>query len=106
MYNFVRDVYYCSGALLATLRSLFLELGVFDLRFDPAYYVDSDFSSFTPPIVENEGRTTWDARLGYRITSRITGVLAIDNLTGLDYQEPLGYQALQRAVRAGVRIGL
>ena len=69
-------------------------------------YVDSDFSSFTPPIVENEGRTTWDARLGYRVTSRITGVLAIDNLTSLDYQEPLGYQALQRSVRAGVRIGL
>ena len=69
-------------------------------------YVDSDFSSFTPPIVSNEGRTTWDARLGYRITSRVTGVLMIDNLTALDYQEPLGYQALQRAVRAGVRIGL
>jgi len=69
-------------------------------------YVDSDFSSFTPPIVVNEGRTTWDARLGYRITSRVTGVLMIDNLTNLDYQEPLGYQALQRSVRAGVRIGL
>ncbi len=68
-------------------------------------YVDSDFSSFTPPIVVNEGRTTWDARLGYRINSRVTGVLMIDNLTNLDYQEPLGYQALQRAIRAGVRVG-
>ena len=46
------------------------------------------------------------ANAGYRVTSRITGVLAIDNLTSLDYQEPLGYQALQRSVRAGVRIGL
>ena len=51
----------------------------------------------TPAIVENDGRTTWDARLGYRVTSRMTGLLAIDNLTGdRDYQEPLGYQALRR----------
>jgi outer membrane cobalamin receptor len=69
-------------------------------------FVDSDFASFTPPILENPGRTTWNARLTYRVTSKLTGVLAIDNLTGKDYQEPLGYQALQRAVRAGVRVGL
>jgi hypothetical protein len=32
--------------------------------------------------------------------------LTVDNLTGLDYQEPLGYQLPQRGVRAGVRVGL
>jgi len=69
-------------------------------------YVDSDFASFEPPLLENAGRTTWDARVSYRVTSRVTGLLSIDNLTGRDYQEPLGYQALQRAVRAGVRVGL
>jgi len=69
-------------------------------------YVDSDFSSFEPPLLENPGRTTWDARIAYRLTSRLTGLLSIDNLTGRDYQEPLGYQALQRTVRAGVRVGL
>ena len=70
------------------------------------HYVDSDFASFEPPILENPGRTTWDARVSYRVTSHVTGLLSIDNLMGRDYQEPLGYQALQRAFRAGVRVGL
>jgi vitamin B12 transporter len=69
-------------------------------------FVDSDFSSLEPEILQNEGRTTWDARLSYGFTSKVTGLLSIDNLTGRDYQEPLGYLALQRAVRVGVRVGL
>lgn len=68
-------------------------------------YVDSDFSALEPPILENAGRTTWDARMSYRVTSKVMGLLMIDNLTGLEYQEPLGYQALQRAVRVGLRVG-
>jgi GT2 family glycosyltransferase len=43
LYNFVREVDYCSGALLATRRKLFIELGGFDTRFSPAYYEDSDY---------------------------------------------------------------
>jgi GT2 family glycosyltransferase len=43
VYNFLREVDYCSGALLATRRTLFLELGGFDLRFEPAYYEDTDY---------------------------------------------------------------
>ena len=68
-------------------------------------FVDSDFSSLEPPILENPGHTTWDTRLSYRVSARITGLLAIDNLTGRTYQEPLGYAALQRAARVGVRVG-
>jgi vitamin B12 transporter len=69
-------------------------------------FVDSDFSSLVPAIVENAGRVTWDARFSYRVSSKVTGLLSIDNLTNRDYQEPLGYLALQRSVRAGVRVGL
>jgi outer membrane cobalamin receptor len=69
-------------------------------------FVDSDFSSLVPEILENEGRTTWDARVSYRLTPKVTGLLSIDNLTGHDYQQPLGYLALRRAVRVGVRVGL
>jgi GT2 family glycosyltransferase len=43
LYNFLREVDYCSGALLATRRALFLELGGFDTRFQPAYYEDADY---------------------------------------------------------------
>ena len=43
LYNCVREVDYCSGALLATPRYLFLELGGFDTRYSPAYYEDVDY---------------------------------------------------------------
>ncbi len=43
LYNFMREVDYCSGALLATRRALFMELGGFDERFKPAYYEDTDY---------------------------------------------------------------
>ncbi len=67
-------------------------------------FVDSDFSSLEPSILENAGRTTWDARASVRVTSKVSGQLAIDNLTNRNYQEPLGYDALPRAVRVGVRV--
>jgi outer membrane cobalamin receptor len=67
-------------------------------------YVDSDFSSLEPSILENAGRTTWDAAFSYRVTSKLTGLVSIANLTGLDYQEPLGYPALQRSIRVGARV--
>jgi GT2 family glycosyltransferase len=42
-YSYVRDVDYCSGALLLTPRELFLRLGLFDERYAPAYYEDTDY---------------------------------------------------------------
>jgi GT2 family glycosyltransferase len=41
--NFVREVDYCSGALLATPRALFKELGGFDPLYRPGYYEDTDY---------------------------------------------------------------
>ena len=67
-------------------------------------FVDSDFSSLEPAILQNSGRTVWNAQFSYRATAAMTGILSINNVTGRDYQEPLGYLALQRAVRAGVRV--
>jgi GT2 family glycosyltransferase len=43
LFNFVRQVDYCSAALLATPRRLFEELGGFDARYRPAYYEDVDY---------------------------------------------------------------
>ena len=43
LFNHVRPVDYVSGALLATPRSLFLEMGGFDAGFAPGYYEDTDF---------------------------------------------------------------
>jgi GT2 family glycosyltransferase len=41
--NYVREVDYCSGALLATPRRLFAELGGFDEDYRPAYCEDVDY---------------------------------------------------------------
>lgn len=44
MYNFVRDVDYCSGACLLIRRQFLSERGGLDPRFSPAYYEDTDLS--------------------------------------------------------------
>lgn len=43
LFGFVREVDYCSGALLATSRKVFEEIGGFDDRYCPAYYEDTDY---------------------------------------------------------------
>ena len=68
-------------------------------------FADSDFVSFDPPLTRNPGFTTWDVRLSYAIVRQLSATLAIDNLADHQYEMPLGYQALGRAIRAGVRIG-
>jgi vitamin B12 transporter len=67
--------------------------------------VDSDFLSLQPPILERDGYATWDARVSIAIVPRAVFLLSIDNLTDADYMEPLGYPALRRAIRGGVRVG-
>ncbi len=43
-YQHVREVSYCSGASILIRRSLFESLGMFDERYKPAYYEDTDLA--------------------------------------------------------------
>ncbi|MGI0088364.1 MAG: glycosyltransferase [Nitrosotalea sp.] len=54
IYNFVRDVDYCSGSCLLIKKKIFDQLGGFDLQYFPAYAEDSDICLSI-------------AKLGYRI---------------------------------------
>ena len=44
VYNYAREVDYCSGASIMVLKSLFEELGGFDERYLPAFCEDSDLA--------------------------------------------------------------
>ena len=68
--------------------------------------VDSDFSLLEPPILFNDGYQQWNVRAAYRATRQVWITGAIDNVFDRDYMEPLGYPALGRAVRIGVRASL
>ena len=67
--------------------------------------VDSDFSSLSPAIVESDAFALWDLRGQYRLTRQLTVTGAIDNLTDSDYMQPLGYLALGRTARLGLKVG-
>jgi len=65
--------------------------------------VDSDFSSLVPALTSNDGYALWDLRASLRLTRRFSLTGAIDNLTDRQYMEPLGYPALGRGGRIGIR---
>jgi O-antigen biosynthesis protein len=43
-YNYVKDVDYCSGACLLARREALFSVGLFDRRFSPAYFEDTDLA--------------------------------------------------------------
>jgi GT2 family glycosyltransferase len=44
MFNYVKDVDFCTGASIAVRTDLWRELGGFDERYAPAYYEDTDLA--------------------------------------------------------------
>ncbi len=66
--------------------------------------VDSDFSALEPPLVWNDGYATWSLGADVRSSSRLRWFAVVENLTNTEYMEVLGYPALKRSIRAGVRV--
>jgi len=54
--------------------------GVFIGRF-----VDSDFASLQPPILEHPSYATWDARVSLTATRQAAILFSVDNLANADY---------------------
>jgi outer membrane receptor protein involved in Fe transport len=62
---------------------------------------DSDFVGLG--LTENAGYARLDLRGRLRIGGGLTLFVVAENLTGREYQEALGYPALGRTVRGGLR---
>ena len=58
--SFVREVDFCSGAFLATMRSDWNEMGGFDEAYAPAYYEETDFCV---RVWERGQRVVYDPRI-------------------------------------------
>ncbi|HEV3215131.1 MAG TPA: TonB-dependent receptor [Vicinamibacterales bacterium] len=63
--------------------------------------VDTDF--YFPSITSDKAYATWNAGGDVRLTRGTSGFVVIENLANRDYMDPIGYPALGRTVRAGVR---
>jgi len=64
--------------------------------------VDTDFNF--PTISSNKGYATFNASAEWRFVHGIAAFATLDNLADRQYMEPLGYPALGRSVRVGVRL--
>jgi outer membrane receptor protein involved in Fe transport len=62
---------------------------------------DSDFANIG--LTENEGYARLDLRARARIVPRLEALVIAENVLDRRYQEVLGYPALGRSVRAGLR---
>jgi outer membrane cobalamin receptor len=68
---------------------------------------DSDFVGLglaSDPSYRNPSYTRLDARLRVRIVAAVEAFVVADNLFDAEYQEALGYPALGRSVRGGLRL--
>ena len=57
-------------------------------------------------LLTNPGYTRVDARLRARLKHGVEAFLVAENLFDADYQEALGFPALGRSVRGGLRLRL
>ena len=62
---------------------------------------DSDFSGIG--LRENEGYARLDARARAKLARGFEAFVVAENVLDREYQEALGYPALGRSVRAGLR---
>ncbi|MEJ2007091.1 MAG: TonB-dependent receptor [Acidobacteriota bacterium] len=65
---------------------------------------DSDFVGLVPPLIWNSGYTDSDLSWSYRSAHHITYYGVVENLLNQKYMEVLGYPALKRTYRAGLRL--
>jgi outer membrane receptor protein involved in Fe transport len=65
---------------------------------------DSDFALLG--LTRNAAYTRLDARVRLRVAGPVEAFAAAENLLDARYQEVLGYPALGRSLRAGVRVAL
>jgi vitamin B12 transporter len=67
---------------------------------------DSDFFTYVVPLQSNPGYSVSSAAFTYDFARFGAAYVRVDNILNRDYQEVLGYRALQRSVIVGTRLRL
>ncbi|MGA8182627.1 MAG: hypothetical protein WB819_03165, partial [Terriglobia bacterium] len=65
---------------------------------------DSDFVGLEPPLIWNNGYTDSTLSWSYRAFGHMTYYGLVGNLFNQKYMQVLGYPALKRTYRAGIRL--
>jgi vitamin B12 transporter len=65
---------------------------------------DSDFVGLEPPLIWNNGYTDSNLSWSYRSFGHMTYFGMVENLLNQKYMQVLGYPALKRTYRAGIRL--
>jgi vitamin B12 transporter len=65
---------------------------------------DSDFVGLEPPLIWNNGYTDSNLSWSYRAFGHVTYYGLVENLFNQKYMQVLGYPALERTYRAGIRL--
>ncbi len=65
---------------------------------------DSDFSALVPALTSGGDYTLWRGQVAWRVLSHATAFVRVENLTDVEYMEPLGYPAWRRTLHAGLRL--
>jgi GT2 family glycosyltransferase len=109
MYNFRRDVDYCSGAFLLTPRRVWEQLSGFDKAFEPAYYEETDyclrlwekdcawFMSRMPAIMHYEFASAKSQAAATSLQARNQSIFASRHAVALEKHETRGIEELLRA---------
>jgi GT2 family glycosyltransferase/glycosyltransferase involved in cell wall biosynthesis len=109
MYNFRRDVDYCSGAFLLTPRRVWEQFGGFDNAFEPAYYEETDYCLrlwehglrvvYEPgaAIVHYEFASAKSTAHATSLQARNQSIFASRHAVALERQETRGVEELLRA---------
>jgi len=88
IYNYTREVDYCSGASILIRKEDFNQLGQFDTRYTPAYYEDTDLCMAVRHVLKK--------KVMYQPLSKVTHFEGISSGTDIEKHPIKRFQSINR----------